>query len=90
MVILFQSTCLRMSKQCWQSVVEHTLFLLWGFVKDKVYRTSVRDLADLQEIIYAAVNNVTPQALHNTWVKVEYWLDIAHGNSGSHVEVYEA
>ncbi|KAJ4432019.1 hypothetical protein ANN_20633 [Periplaneta americana] len=51
-------------------------FFLWGFVKDQVYRTPVRDLADLQERIYAAVNNVTPQMLHNTWVEVEYRLDI--------------
>ncbi|KAJ4440170.1 hypothetical protein ANN_08308 [Periplaneta americana] len=50
-------------------------FFLWGFVKDQVYRTPVRDLADLQERIYAAVNNVTPQMLHNTWVEVEYrWI----------------
>ena len=26
-------------------------FFLWGFVKDQVYRTSVRDLADLQKRI---------------------------------------
>ncbi|KAJ4439097.1 hypothetical protein ANN_15054 [Periplaneta americana] len=32
---------------------------------------------DLQERIYAAVNNVTPQMLHNTWVEVEYRLDIS-------------
>ena len=51
-------------------------FFLWGFVKDQVYRTPVRDLADLQERIYVAVNNVTPQMLYNTWVEVEYRLDI--------------
>ena len=37
-----------------------TDFFLWGFVKDVVYRAPVRDWADLQERIYAAVNNVTP------------------------------
>ncbi|KAJ4449078.1 hypothetical protein ANN_00473 [Periplaneta americana] len=63
-------------------------FFLWGFVKDQVYRTPVRDLADLQERIYAAVNNVTPQMLHNTWVEVEYRLDISRATNGSHVEVY--
>ena len=42
-----------------------TSFFLWGFVKEQVYGTPVRDLADLQERIYAAVNNVTPQTLHN-------------------------
>ncbi|KAJ4428453.1 hypothetical protein ANN_24490 [Periplaneta americana] len=61
-------------------------FFLWGFVKDQVYRTPVRDLADLQERIYAAVNNVTPQMLHNTWVEVEYRLDISRATNGSHVE----
>ena len=55
---------------------------------DQVYRTSVRDLADLQQRIYAAVNNVTPQMLHNTWVDTEYWLDISHAPNGSLVEVY--
>ena len=45
-------------------------FFLRGFVKDQVYRTSVCDLADLQERIYAGVNSVTPQMLHNTWVEV--------------------
>ena len=46
-------------------------------VKDQVYRTPVCDLADLQERIYAAVNNVTPLMLHNTWVEFEYQLDIS-------------
>ena len=32
-------------------------------------RPTVRDLAHLQEIIFAAVNNITPQIL-NTWVEV--------------------
>ena len=49
----------------------------------------VGDLADLQQIIYAAVNNVTLQMLKNTWVKVEYLLDISRATNGSHVEVYE-
>ena len=52
-------------------------FFPWGFVKDQVYRTPLRDLADLQERIHAAVNNVTPQMRQNTWVEIEYWLDIS-------------
>ena len=62
----------------------HLIFFLWGFVKDQVYRTPVRDLADLQERIYAAVNNVTPQMLHNTWVEVEYQLDISYAFKNSY------
>ena len=45
---------------------------MWRFIKNQ----PVCDLADFQERIYAAVNNVTPQMLHNTWVEVEYRLDI--------------
>ena len=50
-------------------------FSLCGFVKDHVYRTPIRDLADLQGRFYAAVSNVTPQMLHNTWFEAEYQLD---------------
>ena len=48
--------------------------------------TPVCDLADLQERIYAAV--ITPEILRNTWVEIEYRLDISHASNGSHVEVY--
>ena len=61
-----------------------------GFVKDQIYRTPVRDLADLQEIIYAAVNIVTPHMLHNTWVEVDYRLDTSRAINGRHIEVYGA
>ena len=43
-------------------------FFLRGFVKDQVYRTPVRDLADLQQF-----HTTIP---HNTWVEVEYRLNI--------------
>ena len=66
----------------------HDLFFLWGFVKDQVYRTPVRGLTDLKERIYAAVDNVTPQMLHNTWVEVEYQLGISRATNGSHVYFY--
>ena len=65
----------------------HLMFFLWGFVKNQVYRTPVRDLADLQERIYAVVNIVIPQMLLNTSVEVEYRMDISHATNGSHVEV---
>ena len=45
-------------------------------------------MADLQERIYAAVNNVTPLMLDNTWVEVEYRLNISRATNGSYVEVY--
>ena len=49
--------------------------------------TPIRNLADLQERIYAAVNNVKPQMFHNIWVEVEYRLEISRATNGSHVEV---
>ena len=49
---------------------------------------TVCDLADLQERIYAAVNNVTPQMLENTYVEIEYRLDISLAINGKHVDVY--
>ena len=83
---------LRMCEQYWKSVAEPYLdgkFFLWGFVNGQIYRTPVRDLADLEERIYATVNSVTPQMLHSTWVAVEYLLDISRASNGSHVAVYE-
>ena len=50
------------------------VFFLWRFVKDRVYKTPVRILSELQDRICVAVNNFTPQMLHNTWVEVEYRL----------------
>ena len=52
-------------------------FFLVGFVKGQVYRTPVRHLSDLKEIIYTAFNNVTPQTLRNRCVEVQYLLDIS-------------
>ena len=59
-----------------------------GVAKDQVYRTPVSDFADLQEKIYAAVNNVTPQMIHNIWVEVEYRLNISRATNVSYVDVY--
>ena len=58
-----------------------------GFVKVPVYWTQICDLADLQQRIYAVVNNITQQMFRNTWVEVEYRLDISRATNGSHVEV---
>ena len=73
---------------CSDSLLSTPDIFLWGFVKDQVYRALVYDLADLEERIYAAVNNVTRQKLHNTWDEVEYRLGISLVANGSHVEVY--
>ena len=45
-------------------------FILLEFVEDQVYRTPVHDLVNLQEKIYAAVKNVTPQMHRYTWAEL--------------------
>ena len=55
-------------------MVKLTDVFLWAFVKDKVHRTPLRDMADLRVRICAAINNVTPQMLHNTWIEVDTGL----------------
>ena len=67
---------------------QYTWIFPVGFVKEQVYKTPVRDFADLQERIYAAVKNVTPQILHNSWVEGEYRVDIFRTTKWSHVEIY--
>ncbi|KAJ4425940.1 hypothetical protein ANN_27566 [Periplaneta americana] len=47
-----------------------------GFVKDKVYSTPVENLNHLRRKIYQAIANITPQMLQNTWMEVEYNLNM--------------
>ena len=48
----------------------------------------VRELTQLHQTIYAAVNSVIPQILHKTWVELENRLDISPATNGSHIEVF--
>ncbi|KAJ4444898.1 hypothetical protein ANN_06696 [Periplaneta americana] len=61
-------------------------FFLWGFVKDKVYRTPVTDIAELRGQIYEAIGLVTPEMLSRAWQEIEYRLDIARATNGAHIE----
>ena len=62
---------------------------LWGYVKDRVYRTPVRDVETLQSRIIEVLATVNEEMLENTWRKIEYRLDILRATNGAHVEVYE-
>ena len=57
-------------------ILHHLIFFLWRYVKNQVYQTPVRDLADLCHRIAAAVANVTPAMLENIWREIEYRLDV--------------
>lgn len=63
-------------------------FFLWGFVKDKVYRTPVTDIVDLRGRIYDAIELVTPEMLSRVWQEIEYRLDIARATNGAHIEMH--
>ena len=63
-------------------------FFLWGYVKDIVYQTKVRDINDLQHQIIEGIDTVTVDMLARTWQEIEYRLDIVHAIDGAHIEVY--
>ena len=63
-------------------------FFLWGYVKDIVYPTKVRDINDLQHRIIQAIDTVTIDMLARTRQEIEYWLDIVCATDGAHIEVY--
>ena len=64
-------------------------FLLWDYVKDRVYRTPVRDVETLQSRIIEVLAAVNEEMLENTWREIEHRLDILRATNGAHIEVYE-
>ena len=64
-------------------------FFLCGYVKDRVYKTPVRDVETLQSRIIGVLATVNEEMLENTWREIEYRLDILRATNGAHVEVYE-
>lgn len=63
-------------------------FFLWGYVKDIVYKTKVRDINDLKERIIDAIATVDEAMLERTWMEIEYRLDVLRATDGTSVEVF--
>ena len=63
-------------------------FFLWGYVKDIVYRTKVRDMTDLRQRISNAIATINEAMLQQTWHKIEYRLNVLRATNGSHIDVY--
>jgi hypothetical protein len=61
---------------------------LWGYVKDRVYATPIRDVVELRRKITDVIRTITSDKLNNTWAEIEYRLDILRATNGAHVEVY--
>ncbi|KAJ4431180.1 hypothetical protein ANN_19777 [Periplaneta americana] len=60
-------------------------FFLWGYVKDKVYATPVRDLRDLRERIIEAIESIPEDMLQRAWQEIVHRLDIATVTARAHV-----
>ena len=63
-------------------------FFLWGYVKDKVYATPVRDLRDLRERIIEAIESISEDMLQRTWQEIVHRLDIVTVTAGAHIEMW--
>ena len=63
-------------------------FFLWGYVKDIVYLTKVRDMTDLRQRISNAIAAIDEAMLQRTWQEIEYRLDVLRATNGAHIEVY--
>ena len=63
-------------------------FFLWGYVKDIVYQTKVRDMTDLKQRISNAIATIDEAMLQRTWQEIEYRLDVLRATNGAHIEIY--
>ena len=63
-------------------------FFLWGYVKDRVYKTPVNDMDHLKEKIREAVASVSRTMINQTWKELHSRLVFLSENNGDHVEVY--
>ena len=63
-------------------------FFLWGYVKDIVYRTKVRDMTDLNQRVFNAIATIDEAMLQRTWQEIEYRLYVLRAINGAHIEVY--
>ena len=63
-------------------------FLLWRYVKDKVFSTPVPDITNLKARITDAFATITEDMLENTWRETDYRLYVLRATKGAYVEVY--
>ena len=61
-------------------------FFLWGYVKDRVNATPVRDIDHLKEKIRAEVGSVTFLMLAKTWKELRKRLFLIIEREGGHIE----
>jgi hypothetical protein len=71
-----------------KNLLQRLDFFLWGYVKDIVYRTKVRDITNLKQRITEAIATTDEDMLQRTLQEIEYRLDVLRATNGAHIEVY--
>ena len=61
---------------------------MWGYVKDRVYKTAVNDIDHLKEKIQDAVRPVTAGMIAATWSELYKCLVFMIEYNGDHIEAY--
>ena len=61
-------------------------FFLWGYVKDIVYRTKIRDITDLKQKITDVIATIDEAMLQRIWQEIEYHLDVLRATNGAHIQ----
>ena len=62
-------------------------FLLWGYVKERVFVPLLpAELDELINRIMAVVNSVTEDTLRRVWDEFSYRVDVVHAAGGGHIE----
>ena len=61
-------------------------FFLWGYVKDTVYRTKVRDMTYLRQKISSAIAIIDEAMLQRAWQKIGNCLDVLRTTNGAHIK----
>ena len=59
------------------------------FIKDRVFRTPVRDMEDLKRRITEATETVNLNMLLNMWTNIHTRLEFLQQNNGEHYEVFK-
>jgi hypothetical protein len=71
-----------------KNLLQRLYFFLWGYVKDIVHRTKVRDIANLKQRIADAIATIDEGMLQRTCQEIEYRFGVLRATNDAHIEVY--
>ncbi|GBN46184.1 hypothetical protein AVEN_77311-1 [Araneus ventricosus] len=62
---------------------------LWGYVKNIVDQSPIRDTDELKSQITSVIQTVDSVMLHRTWLEFSYRLDALRTTNGAYIEIVE-